>query len=1077
MHNPSPTTLALLLAGLTAGILLVVLSLGASNPILWRLGLRNVLRRPGQTVIMLAGLMLATVFITASFGLQDSFNQSMVSDRLMKMGNVDEAVSGTFTQSQINEALTHLQSMPEVQAATGIFYMPRGARIFSERTGLSTNNQYLYGIPPTFDQVYGPLTDTQGHRLHFADLGPNDAFVSSTVARDEHVQVGDRLQVALFGQRNATIAVTVRAVLSTDLAVTDGELEFDGSYPEIIMPLTTILPPLAQHHLAQPVPDVLCVKNIGQGGLDDSGPDGRRGLPVLDYLGHFFHAAPDARGFFPTYFDSTILHPLKPDIAENQGNFSPLDNKSDFIASPAARQFSLLLPTFTALLVGAGMLLLVLLCLLLATERRGELGMSRAIGLQRQHLVQVLLIEGSGYAVIASSLGLLLGVGMVALELAALSQVPAAGVLSSHIALHLWVSWSGLLSSWCLSVLTMLVVVFVTAVWISRTNIVAAIRNLDDPLPAHTALGTLLRALWTSPRDAAGQPLPETAAHRLGRRGSALLRLLWEGFLRGPLCLLIGILLFKLAGAQLDGGWQQLSVILLIAGAGLLVNWLLPLLKILPRLTRRLSVSLIGVGWLVYSIWVGKDLLLLLFVSDVSALGTHQLNSPSSFAVLLSLLVPILGAVMLVMSNADLLVRLLTLLLRRVRALAPVSRIGLAYPTTFRFRSGITVALLGLITFLIILVVTNNLSSIQQSGLQTTTGNFQLEIDGTDLDAVDPAHTTNLNAPLLATPQTLRQEIALATRVRFAYDPHNAQPIRLSLPGNQAYPFTHFPGALVVDTTFLSNTTMPLFARAQGYDSDRQVWNAVRDQPGYAVLPYVGNVGLPTHQGFAPFSVKVPENGDPHAPYRQVTVIGLIPSNAYWGTLLFSEKTEAAIGATPYDRFAFYYFRLQSGVSLVQGASALNNALQLSAHGIALNSLEQGTLDAYTASLTLFLAAYLAMGLLFGAFSIGVITSRAVVERRQQIGMLRALGFSRALVRWSFLLEASFVITLSLLAGSLLAWWLAYQITRQVSQQFPFPFGPVVLLLLGSYLVALLCTVLPVRRASRVPPAEALRYE
>ena len=76
MENLSPTTLSLLLAGLPAGILLVLLSLGVSNPILWRLGLRNVLRRPGQTVVMLAGLMLAAALITASFGLQDSFNQS-----------------------------------------------------------------------------------------------------------------------------------------------------------------------------------------------------------------------------------------------------------------------------------------------------------------------------------------------------------------------------------------------------------------------------------------------------------------------------------------------------------------------------------------------------------------------------------------------------------------------------------------------------------------------------------------------------------------------------------------------------------------------------------------------------------------------------------------------------------------------------------------------------------------------------------------------------------------------------------------------------------------------------------------
>src|SRR5215467_8998454 len=119
----SPTTLALLLAALTGGVLLVVLGLFAGNRILFSMGLRNVRRRPGQTLLMLAGLTLSAVLITASFGLQDSFTQSMVSDRLMKMGNVDEAVSGSFTQAQVNEALAHLQSMSEVQAATGIFYM------------------------------------------------------------------------------------------------------------------------------------------------------------------------------------------------------------------------------------------------------------------------------------------------------------------------------------------------------------------------------------------------------------------------------------------------------------------------------------------------------------------------------------------------------------------------------------------------------------------------------------------------------------------------------------------------------------------------------------------------------------------------------------------------------------------------------------------------------------------------------------------------------------------------------------------------------------------------------------------
>src|SRR5215470_10178573 len=58
----SPTMLALLLAALTGGALLIALGLGANNPLVWRVGLRNVARRPGQTLIMLAGLTLAAVF-------------------------------------------------------------------------------------------------------------------------------------------------------------------------------------------------------------------------------------------------------------------------------------------------------------------------------------------------------------------------------------------------------------------------------------------------------------------------------------------------------------------------------------------------------------------------------------------------------------------------------------------------------------------------------------------------------------------------------------------------------------------------------------------------------------------------------------------------------------------------------------------------------------------------------------------------------------------------------------------------------------------------------------------------------
>lgn len=1089
----TPTMLAFVLATLTGGLLLVMLALGVNNSLLLRMGIRNTVRRPSQTVIILLGLTLSTAFITASFGLQDSFADSMIADRLAKVGHVDEAVSGSFTQEEVTQAITHLRQMPEVQAVAPLNLTVFGAWAVSLRTELSASDLSVLAVPPAFDQVYGPMTDTQGQTVHIADLHPDEVFLSHSVMNVLDVHPGDQIQVRRYGY-DGVITAKVRAILSTDLVMTTGELSWDSSYPEIILPFATLQQSFEQYYHQNLVPNLICIKNVGSGGLDDSGPNNSRSQAVTHFLQAFFYAEFDTRGHVPTFFDTTIVHPLKPDVVLQTGGFAPIAGKGELVVSPAARQFNTLLPAFTALLVGASMLLLALLCLLLAAERRAELGMSRAVGLQRHHLVQSLLIEGCGYGIIAAILGVPLGIGAIALELFVFSHLPPAGGLSSiGLPLHVSVSWQSMLSSWCSGVVITVGVVFGTALWISRTNIVAAIRDLDEPNP-RVHLFALLRDIVVRPHDATGQIVPETPARRFSRVSGASGSLLWELFMRGPLLLLLGGILWREGMLQGDNGaWMRvLGVALLIGGGGFLANWLSGLLArwLLPHfegaaaLFERLCFSLSGLGWMIAGYVLGKPLFEFVFTSDLTALGTIHWGSP--LEVFLCLLLMLTGVVVLVMSNIDVLVGLLSLLLRRLRGLAPVSRTSLIYPLTFRFRTTTTVALLSLVTFLIMLVVTNNLSTIQQTDIRNTTGNYQLTIDGLQLDSILPEtgpERPQLFAQLLNTPSTLQRDIADVSMMRAlvdlssdSYGGGNAPMIRLHLPGNPIYP-VDYPSPLVAGDTFLSNTTLPMYARAQGYTSDQQVWAAVRDQPRLAVLKYIGGVGLPRVNGFTPFSIEVPQSTAAHAPMLRLTVIGILPINTHWQTAFVSNKTAQSFGLHPYERFTFFYFRLQPGVNVEQASSDLSRALHLGIRGIVVTSLLPGNLNGYTTTLTEFLTIYLALGLLFGAFSIGVITNRAVVERRQQIGMLRALGFSRSLVRRSFLLESSFVITVSLLLGTLLAWWIVFQVASEISPNFPFPVEAVALLLLGGYLVTLVCTALPAQRASRVSPAEALRYE
>ena len=124
------------------------------------------------------------------------------------------------------------------------------------------------------------------------------------------------------------------------------------------------------------------------------------------------------------------------------------------------------------------------------------------------------------------------------------------------------------------------------------------------------------------------------------------------------------------------------------------------------------------------------------------------------------------------------------------------------------------------------------------------------------------------------------------------------------------------------------------------------------------------------------------------------------------------------------------------------------------------------------------------LGLVVGVAALGVISARAVVERRQQIGVLRAIGFRRGMVQAVFLIESSFIALTSIVAGTVLGLILAENIVRDSAKQpswenltLVVPWGTFGVVFLVVYLVALAATLAPAMRASRIRPAEALRYQ
>jgi putative ABC transport system permease protein len=101
-----------------------------------------------------------------------------------------------------------------------------------------------------------------------------------------------------------------------------------------------------------------------------------------------------------------------------------------------------------------------------------------------------------------------------------------------------------------------------------------------------------------------------------------------------------------------------------------------------------------------------------------------------------------------------------------------------------------------------------------------------------------------------------------------------------------------------------------------------------------------------------------------------------------------------------------------------------------------------------------------------------------VVERRKEIGVLRAIGYRKNMVLSAFLLENSYVALLGILIGIVLGIDLGYAIATSPGSglSFVIPWVSLLEIIAFSYGLAVFATFSSSRKAAQIPPAEALRY-
>jgi ABC-type antimicrobial peptide transport system permease subunit len=475
--------------------------------------------------------------------------------------------------------------------------------------------------------------------------------------------------------------------------------------------------------------------------------------------------------------------------------------------------------------------------------------------------------------------------------------------------------------------------------------------------------------------------------------------------------------------------------------------------------------------------------------------------------------------------------------------LRPVVLTAAAYPATARFRTGMTVAMIAIIMFALVTFTTINSNFSRLFTSETASGGYAIQADAnrnatfTDLRAAvieegrpDLAeHLVDVSALQLASffgtdivaTETERWDERRERRLLDADGAPIAEEIEIELaatafdengdpiPGaadeaaNFVYTTVLFTGA---NDALIDTNRILLQTRATGFDDDEAVWQALRtplpDGSRYAIISAqaVSEAGGP----FAPDedTFTLPDTIEEETK-RMPVVTALVrnPSTEEVLTVRIIGVIDQVIGITgptfalvpslvvADDAFARLYndpdlvrhfAKLTDGSDPFTVAQGLEAALRVETVSI-LDELAD-LQDTSRMILGLF-QGFTGLGLLAGLAALGVIAVRAVVERRQQIGMLRAIGFSRGFIRIGMVLEMSFIAFLGVSLGSVLAVVLSWRLFTEGAfgstsgAGFYVPIGQIVLFVVIAMAASIMLTYLPARQASRITIAEALRYE
>ncbi|WP_349236994.1 FtsX-like permease family protein [Corynebacterium sp. Marseille-P3884] len=226
-------------------------------------------------------------------------------------------------------------------------------------------------------------------------------------------------------------------------------------------------------------------------------------------------------------------------------------------------------------------------------------------------------------------------------------------------------------------------------------------------------------------------------------------------------------------------------------------------------------------------------------------------------------------------------------------------------------------------------------------------------------------------------------------------------------------------------------------------------------------------------------TVTIAAPGWESAPEAEATVTGLFEDSQLFASWVLSQKTVEQL--MPPESFKVLMVGVNGDGSVSEDDLRAN--LEAAVHDdivVQVRTPEEigGEAQQMINQMLYILYALLSLAVVIAVLGIINTLTLSVIERRQEIGMLRAVGTQRGQVRTMIILEsvqiAVFGALLGVGAGLLLGWAFLTVLADQGLENIAYPWTMIGGMLAGSVLVGIVAALWPAQRAAKTPPLDAI---